>query len=77
MLTLAEAAELLRVHPNTMYQLASSGQIPCRRVGRQYRFTHDVLIRWLGGEDAEEDDGPQAFALVSARPNRPSSATLH
>ena len=36
-LTLDEAAALLRVSTDVVYRLASAGRIPCARVGAQWR----------------------------------------
>ena len=55
-LDLKEAAALLRVHPNTLYAQASVGRVPCRKVGRQYRFIRSALERWLEGQDEDSDD---------------------
>lgn len=43
LLTTDEAAELLRVHPNTLRRLAEQGQIPHIRIGRSYRFDPAVI----------------------------------
>lgn len=54
-----EAAELLRVTPNRMYELARRNMIPAVRLGRQVRFPEAKLLEWIerGGsplEDTEE-----------------------
>lgn len=41
------AADLLRVHLTTIQELARRGKIPCRKVGKDYRFYKDALIDWL------------------------------
>jgi len=46
-LTLSEAAALLRVKDHTMYYLLEHGQIKGRRVGKEYRFTRSALLAWL------------------------------
>lgn len=47
-LDLAEAAELLRVPENDLQALAESGEIPGRRIGSEWRFSRQALLRWLG-----------------------------
>lgn len=47
-LTRAELAEWLQVPVATTYRLVG---IPCRRVGREYRFPVAAVLRWLEGDD--------------------------
>lgn len=45
------AALFLKISVRTLYRLlASDCQLPCTRVGRQYRFVRSELLRWLKGE---------------------------
>lgn len=48
-----EAAELLRVTPRTVKQLAGSGKIPARKVGQGWRFSRAALLKHLEGEAVE------------------------
>lgn len=48
-MTLAEAAEFLRVHPVTLRRLASRGQVPASKVGSSWRFSGDALTAFLSG----------------------------
>ena len=50
LLTVAEAASFLRIHPRTLYDWVQRGRLPCLRAGGRIRFTHEMLIRWLRGE---------------------------
>jgi excisionase family DNA binding protein len=54
-LTLEEAAQFLRVSEATVYQLARSGELPARKVGREWRFVGSRLLAWLlqGGQNME------------------------
>lgn len=52
-LTLAEAAEFLKVSERTLWQLAKDGQIPHGKVGRQYRFEKSRLASWAGCSNRE------------------------
>ncbi len=45
-LTLIEAAELLKVSDRTLWVEAKAGNVPCFRVGRQYRFVLAELLAW-------------------------------
>lgn len=76
-LDVKEAAALLRVHSNTIYQLASVGQVPCRRVGRQYRFSRAALERWLEAQDEADDGAVDVIAMVPVTPKRNAAGHLH
>jgi excisionase family DNA binding protein len=52
-LTLDEAAELLRVDPKQMQKLAANGEVPGRKVGAEWRFSRTGLLNWLSGNDEE------------------------
>ena len=43
-LTLKEAARLLRVHPMTLYKLVRRQQVPATKLGGQWRFSHTLLL---------------------------------
>jgi excisionase family DNA binding protein len=49
-LTLAEAADLLRVAPGELEQLAERDEVPARRVGSSWRFGCESLMAWLDGD---------------------------
>ena len=46
-LDLAEAAQLLKVHPKTLQGLARRGALPAHKVGRAWVFLEHLLIAWL------------------------------
>jgi excisionase family DNA binding protein len=52
-LTLEEAADLLRIDAEQVTQLAESGDIPGRKLGDEWRFTRTRLLDWLGNTDEE------------------------
>jgi excisionase family DNA binding protein len=47
LLTLREAADLLRVSMTTAYKLARNGDLPAVRVGGQFRIVSDELMASL------------------------------
>ncbi len=49
-LTLSDAARLLRVPSKVVVKLAQSGSVPARRVGKEWRFNRVALMEWLQGE---------------------------
>lgn len=48
-LTTKEVAALLRVRERRVYELASAGDIPCRRVIGKLLFPHAEITAWLNG----------------------------
>jgi excisionase family DNA binding protein len=46
-LTVDEAARLLRIGRNQLYEAIGRGEIPHRRVGRSIRLSRSALLRWL------------------------------
>ena len=51
-LTVAEAAKLLRVHPVTLRRRAVEWCVPHKRLGAEWRFSRVVLVAWLQERDA-------------------------
>ena len=59
-MTIEEVAEYLRIPRSSLYKLAQEGKIPCRKVGRHWRFRRETIDRWLeespgGGKDGKGD----------------------
>ncbi len=51
-LTLGEAASLLRVDEQALQGAAQRGELPGRRIGDEWRFSTAALLSWLGEEQA-------------------------
>lgn len=49
-LTLKEAAALLRMDVRSVGDLAKNARIPARKVGSSWRFSRSALIAWLAGD---------------------------
>jgi len=49
-LTVEEAAALLKLNPETIYRKARKGEIPAVKVGRSWRFPKEPLEEWLREE---------------------------
>jgi excisionase family DNA binding protein len=54
-LTLADAAELLRIDEQTVANAAERGELPGRKLGGEWRFARSAVLRWLAGAGEEED----------------------
>lgn len=55
-MTVEEAAEVLRVHPNTIRALIKAGDLPARKVGVGWRISHRAVERWLEEGIAAKDE---------------------
>jgi excisionase family DNA binding protein len=47
LLTIQEAAQLLKVKPRWLYKMAREGALPSVRLGRQVRIEEAALLRWI------------------------------
>ena len=54
-LTAAELAKLLGVDRKTIYEAASRGDIPHRRLGRRLLFERGAVLRWLRQDAPSEE----------------------
>jgi excisionase family DNA binding protein len=48
-LTLEEAAALLKVSPDELRKAAAAGELPGRLLGAEWRFSRAALLGWLAG----------------------------
>ncbi|TMA09651.1 MAG: helix-turn-helix domain-containing protein [Deltaproteobacteria bacterium] len=55
-LTAAQAAELLQIHPRTLYKLARKGSIPGRKLGGGWRFSKGEILKMVASSQ-ERDQG--------------------
>jgi len=46
-LTVKEVSYILQLHKTTLYKLAKAGKIPGFRIGGDWRFRKDVILRWM------------------------------
>jgi len=69
-----EAAALLGVAEDVVVEEAASGNLPGRRIGGEWRFSHAQLLAWLrerpGQGDVQERDIDR---LLAAQPDEPPS----
>lgn len=54
-LTVNDAAELLGISPYTVRKQARQGLIPGRKIGKEWRFSRESLVEWLGCELSRDD----------------------
>lgn len=65
LVTIAEAARVLGVHPNTIYTRVKNGEIPVRRVGKAIRVDLAAITR-----GPSEHDVARHAARVRSHPTR-------
>jgi len=46
-LTVKQISSYLQISVAKVYQMAQEGEIPCCRLGQQWRFDRDEIDRWL------------------------------
>ena len=46
-LTTKEAADFLKVHEKTLCRLARQGKVPGNKIGGEWRFMKNDLVRWI------------------------------
>ncbi|MGE5529659.1 MAG: helix-turn-helix domain-containing protein [Patescibacteria group bacterium] len=46
-LTVRQVSSYLQISVAKIYQMAQSGEIPCCRLGQQWRFEREEIDRWL------------------------------
>lgn len=73
-LTLSEAARLLRVDSALLEQSARNGDVPARRIGALWRFSCATLLAWLGNSESEANAG-RALAVATAGRMQPLPVT--
>lgn len=54
-LTLEEAAAMLRVPAGELGAAVSAGDVPGRRIGAEWRFARAALLAWLGDQVPGDD----------------------
>ncbi len=54
-LTVEEAADLLKIPRSSVYKLAQEGKIPAQKVGRHWRFYRPTILRWIAGQASFEN----------------------
>jgi hypothetical protein len=64
-LTLAEAAKLLRVSETGLQADAAAGRVPCRLVAGEWRFKKEAIFEWLSQPDTGVEARKNALLAVA------------
>ena len=70
LLTVREAAALLRISRNLAYELVARGEMPAIRLGRVIRVPRAALEEWLRAEPADATRAQSARERTLALPGR-------
>jgi len=75
LLTLKEAASLLRIHPKTLQNMAIRGEVPSIKILRGWRFRESDLQRWINSlvrlPHSNGNGGPIGTHMAKGRPGTP------
>ncbi len=66
-LTVPEAAAIMRLGKNRVYQLCQSGDLPHRRVGVSIHIRRDTAETWIPESSAPSTDRPKPVRLRARR----------
>jgi len=53
-LNLSQASEFLGISEKTLIKLLREEHIPARKIGREWRFSREALVRWLAAGDSTD-----------------------
>ena len=59
-MTVDEVAEYLRIPRSSIYKLAQENRIPCKKVGRHWRFRRQAIENWLEADPGADSGGQQS-----------------
>jgi len=76
LLTLKEAASLLRIHPKTLQNMAIRSEVPSIKILRGWRFRESDLQRWLNSlvrlpHTNSSNGGHLGTQITKGRPGTP------
>ena len=63
MMNAIQAAEFLGVHVETLRKLARRNEIPCFKIGRDWRFQKEALLRWVE-QQSRSSRPPEQWVLI-------------
>ena len=67
LLTVPEAAQLLRIGRNRCYELVNSGSLPAIKIGRTVRIPRQQLMAWI---EAQSVNGHGLTPVIDSTPQR-------
>jgi excisionase family DNA binding protein len=79
-LDLGQAANLLKLHPQTVLQRARAGEIPAAKPGKRWVFIEEDLLNWLRSQyncRRDAGQGGQALCSLKEKTQKNILGTLH
>ena len=73
-MTIEEAAQLLGVSVKTFNKVLHTQSIPARKIGREWKFSRQALIDWIG-EGRSDEFYRESEARNGIKKDSPQSAT--
>jgi len=64
-MTSAEVAEFLRIHPSTVYKLLRLGTLPAFKIGSDWRFRRAAIEALIGKQQPSPDPSPVRLGSVA------------
>jgi excisionase family DNA binding protein len=55
-MTVAELAQYLQLHPSTVHRLLRERRIPAFKVGSNWRFNKEVIEKWLTAQEVKRKE---------------------
>ncbi|GEM_PF-1752111 len=52
--TVMDVAYYLSLNPETVRVMVRRGELPAKKVGRQFRFQQEEMIQWVGNQNVQE-----------------------
>ena len=56
-LTIQQAADYLQISQSTLYKVAQQGKIPCKKIGKRWRFHRSALAKWMEEMPVQSNTG--------------------
>jgi excisionase family DNA binding protein len=72
-LNLSQTSEFLGISEKTLIKLLREEHIPARKIGREWRFSREALVRWLAAGDSTDYINRDERYMVSEDMPGPSS----
>ena len=63
---IGELAEYLGMPQSSLYKLSQNGKIPCKKVGRHWKYNREYIDEWITRGGMNDDNPPEYGAQLDA-----------